>query len=75
MFARLVITVNIFVAVLWTCFVIVPVIIRYDTSDIVTVMYHDDEDDDIFYLTNLFDGRVCIELCVHACMCVCGSFI
>ena len=60
-FARLVIAVNIFVAVLWACFVIVPAVIKYDTSDIVTVMYHDDEDDDIFYLTNLFDGRVCLQ--------------
>jgi len=58
-FARLVIAVNMFLALLWACFVTIPVLIRYNDSDIVTVMYHDDEDDDIFYLTNLFDGRVC----------------
>lgn len=57
-FARLVITVNIFVAILWTSFVIIPVAIEYDSSDIVSVMYRDDEDDDTFTVRNLFDGRV-----------------
>ena len=71
-FARLVITVNIFVAILWTCFVIIPVAITYDSSDIVSVMYHDDEDDDTFTVRNLFDGRVSVCVCVVCvCMCVC----
>ena len=71
-FARLVITVNIFVAILWTCFVIIPVAITYDSSDIVSVMYHDDEDDDTFTVRNLFDGRVSVYvLCVCVCVCVC----
>ena len=60
MFARLVIAVNMFLALLWACFVTIPVLIGYDSSDIVTVMYHDNEDDNIFHLRNLFDGRVCV---------------
>ena len=59
------ITVNIFVAILWTSFVIIPVAIEYDSSDIVSAMYHDDEDDDTFTVRNLFDGRVCIKLCAY----------
>ena len=63
MFARLVISLNTFAAILWTCFVIIPVAINYDSSDIVSAMYRDDEDDDTFTVRNLFDGRVGINLC------------
>lgn len=58
------IVLNIFLAVMWVCLVIVPVAIEYNTSDIVTGIYNNDENDKTFHLTNLFDGRVCMKLCM-----------
>lgn len=67
MFARLVIALNIVLAMLWICFVIIPVAIKYDSSHIVTELVADDgdSDDNLFHVRNLFDGRVCVELCTH----------
>ena len=48
------IALNIILAVLWTCFVIIPVVIAYNSSDIVTRTLHDNN----FHVKNLFDGRV-----------------
>ena len=62
------ITLNIFLAVLWVCFVIIPVAIGYDLSNIersYASINSNTEDDQPFHVRNLFDGRVCaIELCV-----------
>ena len=61
MFVRLVIALNIILAVLWTSFVIVPGASNYNPSKVVTAdpMYHDSTDG--FHVRNLFDGRVSID--------------
>ena len=58
MFVRLVITLNIILAVLWMSLVIIPAASKYDDSKVVTAdrMYRDDEYG--FHVRNLFDGRV-----------------
>ena len=58
-FARLVIALNMVLAVLWTCVVIIPVAIAYDPSDIVTAGVNKTVNiDSGFHVKNLFDGRV-----------------
>ena len=61
MFTRLVIALNIFLAILWTIFVILPSAIRYDSSEIITKGLNEEilGEEEEFHVRNLFDGRVC----------------
>ena len=66
MFARLVIALNIILAVLWTCLVIIPAAIKYKPSHISSYNETKMRAEDPFHVRNLFDGRVCV---------ICKSYI
>ena len=60
MFTRLVITINIVLASLWTLFVVLPGAIRYDSSEVITKGLNEEllDEEKEFHVRNLFDGRV-----------------
>ena len=59
-FTRLVITLNIVLAVLWTTFVILPGVITYDSSEVITKGLKEEilGEEEEFHVRHLFDGRV-----------------
>ncbi|XP_065889131.1 transmembrane channel-like protein 7 isoform X2 [Dysidea avara] len=58
-FTRLVITLNIVLAVLWTTFVILPGVITYDSSEVITKGLKEEilGEEEEFHVRHLFDGR------------------
>ena len=63
-FTRFVIALNIVLAVLWTCFVILPGAIEYDREPS-SVENEDIMEIELFHVKNLFDGMVCLLHTTH----------
>ena len=68
-FARLVIALNVVLAILWTSFVILPGAVKYNASKVVTRTLKENllDNEEEFHVKNLFDGRVRCCKYIHVC--------